>query len=178
MSTTKQKLTIISDLFGKTHSDWISLYYNYLSSKFEITYLDSKALAEISLESDNQEKIHKAFIEHGIETAVKNLIQTKTETINILAFSIGGTIAWKAILNGLKVNHFWAVSSTRLRHETEKLKCDTTLFFGKNDAYIPNTNWFKTLHIKHHIFEGKEHAMYSEPETIELVCTTILKSFD
>ena len=172
----KSKLIILSDLFGKADSDWRSMYYDYLSSKFKITFLDSKALAEININTDNQEDIHKSFVEYGIGTAVENIIQTETGVINILAFSIGGFIAWKAILNGLKVNNLWAVSSTRLRYETEKPNSNTTLFFGKNDPYIPKTDWFNTLDIKHHIFEGKAHTMYSEPETIAFVCKTILKS--
>lgn len=178
MSKNKEKLIILSDIFGKEKSDWISLYFKYLESKFDITYYDSQTLGEVTLNTKNQESIHSKFINFGINKAVKNLVNSETESINILAFSIGGTIAWKAALIGLNVNRFWGISSTRLRYETEKPNCKTTLFYGENDSYKPDANWFQKLNINHHILENKDHDIYSKPETITFICNTILKTCD
>ena len=53
----------------------------------------------------------------GIEIAVQTLLNKEKGEIKILAFSVGGTIAWKAALKGLKVSDLVAVSSNRLRYE-------------------------------------------------------------
>lgn len=178
MIKNKEKLIILSDLFGKEYSDWVSIYFELLESEFDILFYNCQTLGGIRSNIENQKDIHSEFIDYGIDTAVKNLINFETETINVLAFSIGGTIAWKAALNGLKVNRFWAISSTRLRYETEKPNCKTTLFYGENDIYKPDNNWFNELNMNHHILENKDHDMYSNPETIAFICNSILKTLD
>lgn len=174
----REKLIILSDLFGKEKSDWISVYYKLLSDKYDIFYIDSKTLGEITLSTRNKEDIHCLFIKEGIDIAVNNLITQHTEKINILAFSIGGTIAWKAILKGLNTTNFWALSSTRLRYETKTPKCKTTLFYGENDTHKPDANWFKNLKIRPVFLKNQNHNMYSNPKVINAICNTILKQND
>ena len=91
-----------------------------------------------------------------------------------MAFSIGGTIAWKACLIGLKIDNFYAVSSTRLRYETEKPNCYTNLFFGEKDVYKPSLDWHTSIGLKPNIFKDKEHQFYSEIENIEKICSEII----
>ncbi|GAA4237405.1 hypothetical protein GCM10022291_24120 [Postechiella marina] len=174
----REKLIILSDLFGKEKSDWISVYYELLSDKYDIHYIDSKDLGEITLNTNNKEDIHNLFIAKSITVAVNNLTTKYREKINILAFSIGGTIAWKAILKGLNVSNFWAVSSTRIRYETKSPKCKTTLFYGENDTHKPDDNCFTKLKITPVFLKNQDHNMYSNPKVINTICNNILKQND
>jgi pimeloyl-ACP methyl ester carboxylesterase len=96
--------------------------------------------------------------------------------IDILAFSIGGTIAWKAILKGLKVERLFAVSSTRLRYETEVPDCEIKLYFGEKDNWKPDEYWFEKHQITPEIIKNKSHQMYLEKDFIHLICDAIFKS--
>ncbi|MEL6944601.1 MAG: alpha/beta hydrolase, partial [Bacteroidota bacterium] len=69
--------------------------------------------------------------------------------VSILAFSIGGTIAWKAALKGLKIKSLWAFSATRLRYEVERPNIPIQLFFGQKDEYRPSSNWFDRREIEY-----------------------------
>ena len=151
-------------------------YLDILSSKYSITCYSSKELADINSNETNQEIIHQQFINGGIEKAVSNLIKKESGFVNILAFSIGGTIAWKANLSGLKTKDFWAVSSTRLRYETKKTNCMTHLIFGEKDLYKPDINWFNLLKLEPQTIPNKGHELYTDSNCIRLICKQILSN--
>ena len=173
---TKQRLLILSDLWGSKKSDWLSYYTNILRKKFEIQYYDCCTLGELNTSTYTEEALHQQFINGGIELAVQNLLDTETETVHILAFSIGGTIAWKSMLKGLKVASLHAVSATRLRYETNKPDGNIQLYFGENDTYAPNTKWFGKINSTATIKNKKGHDLYTEPkfarELSTLICET------
>src|SRR5690606_412893 len=95
---------------------------------------------------------------------------------NILAFSIGGTIAWKIGLKSDNLNTLVCVSSTRLRKETEKPKSLIKLYFGENDEYKPTEAWFKKMKPEYEILSNKEHQVYCETEFAKQLCEKILKT--
>ena len=138
----KPKLLILSDLFGGQHPEWINYYTNTLRSKFEIQYYDVLELANIDASNLTETDIHKQFLDGGIDKAVETLLKLETDKVTVLGFSIGGTIAWKASLLGLKTMYLFAVSSTRLRYETEAPNCEIKLYFGENDPNKPHDKWF------------------------------------
>ena len=121
-----------------------------------------------------QDKIHQEFIEAGIEKAVENLLKFETQKIHILAFSVGGTIAWKAALLGLKVQNLFAVSATRLRYETIKPSTKVELFFGDDDSFLPDSKWFEEMQIKKHFITNYDHEMYREKEIAYDICSSII----
>ncbi len=139
----KPRLIMLSDLWGKQKSAWISAYTKRLTKKFDVIYYDCCELGRIDISVYNQDILHSQFIKSGIETATKCLVELETEKINILAFSIGGVIAWKAGLNGLKIGNFYAVSSTRLRNETKKPDGNLKVYFGSEDNFKPQIEWYK-----------------------------------
>ncbi|MEO8237445.1 MAG: alpha/beta hydrolase [Flavobacterium sp.] len=114
----KPRLLILSDLFGGKNPEWVNYYVEKLKSKFEIQYYDVLELGDIDTIDSGEVNIHNQFLNGGIDKAVEVLLHQEKEKVTILGFSIGGTIAWKAALKGLKVSHLIAVSSTRLRFET------------------------------------------------------------
>lgn len=172
----KQRLLILSDLWGIKKSDWLSYYTDILHKKFEIQYYDCCILGELDTSTYTEEGLHQQFVSSGIELAVQNLIDKETETVHILAFSIGGTIAWQSMLKGLKVASLHAVSATRLRYETNKPNGGIKLYFGENDTYAPNTKWLDKMNSIVVIKNKKGHDLYTEPkfarELSTLICET------
>ena len=156
MSQIKPRLLLISDLWGKEKSDWISYYTSILLNNFELEYYDSCDLGSIDTSDYLQENLHHQFVNGGIEKAVAQLIKEEKGFVNVLGFSIGGLIAWKAGLSGLKIQKLFAISSTRLRYENLKPLGTIQLFYGENDNYKPDSNWFKNLHIKESYFKNEE----------------------
>jgi hypothetical protein len=173
----KPRLVILSDLWGEKKSKWVTNYVEILKNKFEIQYYDCCQLAEINVENATQELIHQQFITGGIDKAVNNLLQLECTPVTILGFSVGGTIAYKAVLKGLNANCLFAVSATRLRYEIDfPENCKVHLYFGDQDSFVPNQNWFAKKKIKFTILKEKKHQMYIEEDFKILLCKEILES--
>ena len=172
----KPRLLILSDLFGGKDPEWIKIYTDLLKSKFEIQYYDVLELANIDSDNFIESEIHNQFLNGGIDKAVQNLLQLETGKLIVLGFSIGGTIAWKASLKGLNTSHLFAVSSTRLRYETEVPSGIVRLCFGEKDPNKPNPKWFLDLNIDNEILEDNSHQLYLIENNIPLICNDILKS--
>lgn len=171
----KPRIIILSDLWGKEKSDWVAGYVELLEDKFEIQYYDCCELGEIDKTNYTEENLHNQFINGGIEKGVENLLKTEKNKINILAFSIGGTIAWKAALKGVNVRSLFAVSSTRLRYEDKIPNGTIKLYYGENDSNRPSNNWFEKHSIDFEIIKNKEHDFYTEKDFATLICDEILK---
>jgi hypothetical protein len=169
----KPRLIILSDLWGIQKSEWIKHYSESLNPYFEIKYYDCCQLGEVDKTDLSEKNLHSQFIRRGIKIAVEKLLDLETGNINILAFSIGGTIAWKAGLNGLNIKNLYAISSTRLRHETDKPNCYIKLFFGKKDNFKPNADWFEKMELKFEIIKNEGHQIYQNPDNILKVCEEI-----
>lgn len=170
----KPRLIIISDLWGKEKSNWVSDYVELLKDKFEIQYYDCCDLGGIDKTDYTEENLHSQFVNGGIEMAVENLLKAEKNQINILAFSVGGTIAWKAALKGLNTNSLLAVSSTRLRYETKVPDCNIRLYFGERDSSKPDKDWFEKHAIDFEILKNKEHDFYTEKDCTTSICNEIL----
>lgn len=171
----KENLLILSDIDGLKNAAWISYYTLLLKDKFEIEILDSCVLAEID-SNVSKEKIHKQMISFGIENAVLNLLRRKEKPKYILGFSIGGTIGWKATISGLNSKSLFAVSATRIRFETQKPKGILKTFFGKNDTFKPDLNWFKKLEIDNFEIPEETHEFYKKKEFAAQICNLILNT--
>jgi hypothetical protein len=171
----KPRLIILSDVWGKEKSDWISGYLELLNDNFEIQYYDCCELGEIDKTNYIEEGLHSQFVNGGIQKAVANLLKIEKNQIDILAFSIGGTIAWKVALKGLNVRNLFAVSSTRLRYEDEIPNGAVKLYYGKNDKNKPSNDWFEKHSIDFEIIKNKEHDFYTEKEFANSICNEILK---
>jgi hypothetical protein len=156
----KKRLIILSDLWGKSSSNWESLYINKLNNDFEIQYYDCCELGNIDKTVYSENHLHQQFINNGIDVAVKKLLALEKEAVSVLAFSIGGTIAWKATLEGLCVNTIVALSATRLRYENEKPNCTIQLLYGANDSFRPTEKWFEEMNISPQILTNKTHNFY------------------
>ena len=168
----KPRLIILSDLWGTAANDWVS-YYTELLHDFDIQYYDCRELGNVDILTQNQESIHQQFVSSGIDAAVEKLLVLERVEVNILAFSIGGIIAWKAGLIGLKINSFYAVSSTRLRYEISKPSGRLKLFYGEEDSFQPSMEWFEMVGIEYEVLKNKGHKMYAEKYFAIQLCMEI-----
>ncbi|WP_428742389.1 alpha/beta hydrolase [Tenacibaculum sp.] len=169
----KPRLLVLSDLWGKENANWVSTYVENLSEDFEVVFYSSCELAGIPDFDITEQERHRLFVESGVEQAVKNLLSLEKEEVVILAFSIGGTIGWKASLRGLMIKDFYAVSATRLRYEEEKLSNKVTLYYGEKDAYKPDGNWFEKMKVDYHIIPKGTHELYRDKEFAIKLCLEI-----
>ncbi len=167
----KSRLILLSDLWGKTKADWIQYYHELLDPVFDLQYYDCCELGGIDITNLKEETIHSRFVEDGITMAVERLLELEKGKVNILAFSIGGTIAWKAGLEGLKIEHLQAISSTRLRYETSKPNCSIKLRYGSKDPFIPGQEWFEKMELAYEIIQDGDHLIYTGREFARKVCS-------
>ena len=149
-----------------------------LVNHFELEYYDSCDLETINKSDYSEENLHNQFINGGIEKAVVQLVKKEKGLVSVLGFSIGGLIAWKAGLSGFEIQNLYAVSSTRLRYETEKPLVSIKLFYGKNDNYKPDRSWFNKLELKEYYFENEEHELYKKKEIAESICKIIMEKIN
>ena len=173
----KPKLVVLSDLWGfpKTHP-WLSHYQALLRPHFEWNFYDVIQLGQINTQPYEQEALHHQLVDFGIDNAVQNLLERETGEGNVLAFSIGGTIAWRAALAGWNIKNCWAISATRLRYETQLPNGNFHLTYGELDTYRPSTAWFAQFSIPAQIISSQGHNLYRHPDLIPQFCTQILSS--
>ena len=158
------RLLLLSDLWGKRRWDWMHHYASRLEDHFDVVPYDCCTLAEIDLSDYSEASIHHQFTHGGIERAVKALRDKEKGTVHVLGFSIGGLIAWKAILDGLRAESLTALSSTRLRYEDRRPACTIRLLFAEHDTYRPTDDWFSKHNLDMHIHKQADHGFYSTEE--------------
>lgn len=171
----KKRLVILSDLWGINKSQWIDYYWEELSKSFDIKYYDCCELGELSKAVYMEDTLHRQFVDGGIERAVKRLAEIEEDRVNILAFSIGGTIAWRFGIETSRIDSLYCVSSTRLRYESAKPNGRIELYYGEKDRYKPQQDWFRKLGIEYRIVENGEHLIYANPEFAKRLCKRILQ---
>lgn len=175
----KPLLIIISDLWGKEQSAWLASYTERLKSYFTIIYYDCCELGEVDKSTYIEQNLHHQFVNGGSEKAIANLCAQQKGRVNILAFSVGGYIGWKASLSTLNTAHIFAVSSTRLRYAVKKPPCNIELFYGEHDEYKPEDSWFENLQIEKQVIPNQNHNFYQKPEFAEWLTNRIIeKLFD
>ena len=155
----RKSIYILSDINGSLLSAHKS-FLDQWAEEFDVKVLDSRQLAEISLDIKNQDYVHHRFINGGIKKATTNLIKRINPNSYVIGFSIGGTIAWHAAKESRLIDYFMAVSATRLRYEETKPNSPMTLIYGAQDEYAPQSLWFDTMEIVPIIYPSEGHLLY------------------
>jgi len=172
----EKRLIILSDLWGDLKNDWVNYYFNSLKLDFDITYYDCCELGAVDKTVFIEEELHSQLINHGINTAIEKLITLEPDEIDVLAFSIGGTIAWKAALKGLRVSDLYAISATRLRHELRKPSCEINLIYGEKDPFKPCGEWFEKMNLNYNTIKGIGHEVYRDNKNVSKLCAEIISN--
>ncbi|WP_367393108.1 alpha/beta hydrolase [Lewinella sp. LCG006] len=173
----QQRLIILSDLWGVDRSQWWSFYEQPLRQHFELQWYDCCLLGQINLAHYEQEELHQQFLDGGIERAVDRLLAAEKHypPAYVLAFSIGGTISWRAILQGLSCSYFCAVSATRLRKEDEQLSIRGKLYYGEDDPYRPDEKWSeRQVHLSHALLPNHGHEVYTKAEIAKIIVRELI----
>ena len=155
-------------MWGALNDAWKHYYLDALTPYFELIWLDARVLADIDPTITDQEGLHQAFTAGGIEQAVEKLIEARYATTHLLAFSVGGVIAWRYALRIQGVQSLTAVSATRLRKEFEVPECDIKLYFGAEDQFRPDQAWAESKPIECVVVPKKKHPCYRETEVAQL----------
>lgn len=108
---------------------------------------------------------------------MEQLVALEKEPVHILAFSVGGTIAWKFGIRTGRIRSLTCVSSTRLRKETQRPKGELTLYFGEDDAFRPDPDWLEKMVLEHHLIPNKGHTVYREQAFAERLSRKYLFEF-
>ena len=177
MPTKPPRLIVLSDLWGKDKNHWLAHYRDFLSIHFEWNYYEATELANLNTPNLSQEERHDFFVQQGIQTAISNLLRAEPHPIYVLAFSIGGTIAWKAALKGANILGLYAISATRLRYETTNLAFPVKLLYGEKDPYRPENQWFQNKNMEWQILPGEAHEVYTQAAFINQFKEDILHFF-
>ena len=165
-------LVILSDINGLFLPQIITSTDN-LNKYNEIHQLDSLTLAGLHDKKD-KENSHQYLINKGIDEAANALVLKYPNGIAVgLGLSIGGAILWRAIGKGLNVDYLLCFSSTRLRFETTKHLCRTTLYFGELDSYRPDQLWFQKLNLKENVLSGQGHEFYLSQLALDIFSTEL-----
>ena len=170
-----EKLVILSDMWGVKRGLWITSYFGYLQQYYDIEFHDCQQLGNVDVTVNTEENVHKAFVEGGIDTAVAHLMKKHTEPAHYLAFSTGGTIAWKAGAKGLPMKSLTAISPTRIRNEEKGPNCEMDILFGENDNFRPDANWAKKVGVTLDVVPNFGHQLYSDEKIISEVSLKLLQ---
>ena len=111
-----------------------------------------------------------------IQRAVDALLNAERERVEVLAFSVGGTIAWRAALAGMPVDRLFAISATRLRYEERRPACVLRLWYGALDPYQPNAEWYEEMQLSAYQWPGQGHDIYKDSGVMEAICRELLIS--
>lgn len=158
----KERLIIISDLWGEGNAEWLIHYTDLLARTFALTFYDSCELGAIDTFNYTQDSLHQQFIHGGITSAVEQLAEREPNPVPILAFSVGGVIAWKFGLKTDNMTALFSVSSTRLRKETLRPNGHIALYFGEQDPYQPTAPWVEQMQLEYQVLPNKGHQVYRE----------------
>ncbi len=172
----KKRLLILSDLWGFTQAKYLEAYREQLESAYEVQPYDCCLLAELPQGQKTQEQRHQHFVTGGIQKAVDALINAEWKRVDVLAFSVGGTIAWRAALAGMPVDRLFAIAATRLRYEERRPTSELQLWYGAFDPYQPNAEWYEKMQLSAHQWPGHGHDIYKDPSVIEAICQELLIS--
>lgn len=170
-----EKLVILSDMWGTKRGLWITSYFGYLQQYYDISFYDCQQLGNIDVTVCTEENVHNAFANGGIDTAVAHLLKKESGPAHYLAFSTGGTIAWKAALKGLPIKSLTALSSTKIRLEDTRPNCEMDLIFGECDKHKPGLKWAKTVGVNLNIIPNFGHQLYSDEKIISDICLKLLQ---
>jgi len=170
----KPILNFISDLHGLQNAEWMEYYYSSLEPYFTMRMIDSLLLAGIERHVFSEKEIHRAFLSGGLDTAANRLRVDFPEKAWVLAFSIGGTIAWKAALSGWNYHRNFTISSTRIRLEEQVPQNIPILVFGNQDPNAPALSWFEEHRLQCHWIAGGDHEFYKEPVHAAYICEQLI----
>ena len=158
------KVLVLSDINAwPTFKD-----FQIIKPQGSIEFKNILELADTPNHFSSIDQRHQYLVEEGINKAVKKLLPM-SEFDMVFGFSVGGTIAWKACVEGMSCNKLVCVSSTRLRYEINRPKVLVKLIFGENDEYKPKLEWFDRMKLDRELYPNGGHEFYTTKKGLEFL---------
>lgn len=171
------RLVVLSDLWGSKKGLWITSYLGYLQQYFDIVYHDVRELSDMDpMLFEPQDMIHDFFEGGGLDKAVSRLLAKEKVSSHYLTFCAGGTIAWKAALQGLPVESIYAVSPLNLHRMESRPDCAVTLVYGEYQDNRPSRNWGDQLDVSLEVIPRFGNELYSDEKIIRKVSMDLLEA--
>jgi hypothetical protein len=172
------RLVILSDLWGSKKGLWITSYLGYLQQYFDIVYYDTQQLADLDVDFPTAANVCEAFDNGGLERGVRNLLAREKDAgpSHYLAFCAGGSIAWRAALEGLQAESIYAVSPLCLHREQQAPHSDVTLVFGEYGENRPSRDWALRLGVQMEVIPRFGQECYTDEKIIQKVCKDLLSA--
>lgn len=171
-----KRLVILSDIWGCKKGLWITSYLGYLQSYFDITFYDCRELGYVDIGTNTAESLHNAFLEGGMERAVKQLLKEEKEPAHYLTFCAGSTIAWKAALKGLPIKSLYAISPFNLPGSVEKPDIPVKLLYGEYQKLTPEEERSPEKGLTTERVARFGHELYTDEKIIQKVCLDLLEN--
>jgi hypothetical protein len=171
-----ERLIVLSDMWGAKKGMWITSYLGYLQQYFDIVYYDSQQLADLDILIYTPENVCEAFENGGLNTAVAQLLRKESIPSHYLTFCAGGTIAWKAGLNGLPMKSLYAVSPKDIHMEFERPEIPVSLLYGEYQEPKPTTEWSEAMGVSLEIVHHFGLELYTDEKIIQKVCLNLLET--
>ena len=172
----KPRIAIISDLWGFNNDPYVNIYIEKLYNHFDVDLIDAQLLGDIRPSLDEPE-IHTQFVESGIQLAADRLVKADIHFDLLIGFSVGGTIGWKAIADGAKIDSLITISATRIRKEIIPLTKPVEIYFGELEEHGPSKDWFDSKGLTSKIIKKKGHQIYKDEDFISEICDHLIKSY-
>ena len=166
-------------MWGCKKGLWITFYLGYLQPYFDITFYDSRELANLDMQTNTEENLHKAFSEGGIDAAVKQLLHKEKdkEPGHYLTFCAGATTTWKAALKGLPIKSLYAISPFDLEGSIPKPDIPVHLLHGEYHKLLLDE---KRCSSEEGLFLETVakfgHELYTDEKIIRKICLNLLES--
>ncbi len=170
-----KRLVILSDIWGCKKGLWITSYLGYLQPYFDITFYDCRELGYVDMTVGSADDLHNAFLDGGMDAAVKELLKKEQEPAHYLAFCAGSTIAWKAALKGLPIQSLYAISPFGLRASLKKPDIPVHLLYGEYQNLTPEQIRSSEEGLILETIPKFGHELYTDEKIIQKVCLDLLE---
>lgn len=171
-----KRLVILSDIWGCKKGLWITSYLGYLQSYFDITFYDCRELGYVDTRISNTDDLHDAFLDGGMDKAVKRLLEIEKEPAHYLTFCAGSTIAWKAALQGLPIKCLYAISPFGLEASVQKPDIPVNLLYGEYQKLTPAEERAPENGLTLETVPRFGHELYTDEKIIQKVCLDLLEN--
>ena len=170
-----KRLVILSDIWGCKKGLWITSYLGYLQSYFDITFYDCRELGYVDMSVSSADYLHDAFLDGGMDAAVKELLKKEQEPAHYLTFCAGSTIAWKAALQGLPIQSLYAISPFSLCASLEKPQIPVNLLYGEYQNLSAAEKRSSEDGLVIETIPKFGHELYTDEKIIQKVCLDLLE---
>ena len=168
------KCIVLSDIHGNPADETCFLH----GQECPLTVQRVRLADLLGFEAEG-EGLHRHLVQHGGFDAAAAKVRDLVQKADIgLGYSAGGTVLWRSVLLGLRLERLICISSTRLRTENpEAMRVPTLAVFGELDEHRPPASWGAGSGIQVALLGQAGHAFYRSRDPIWTECRRVVQDF-